>query len=74
VRYRVDAPGRTTIDIFDIAGQRIATLVDAHRDPGVYQTTWQGKDQRGIPVSAGIYLVRLQKGSFAQVQKMILVK
>jgi len=47
------------IDVHDVAGREVATLVDASLPPGVHGVTWDGSDRVGRPVADGVYLVRL---------------
>jgi hypothetical protein len=61
------------ITIYNIVGQRVATLVTAERfSPKAYQFVWNGADQRGVPVAGGIYFYR-QQGN-ASVRKMVVLK
>lgn len=63
------------ISIFNIAGQKIRTLVDEIKQPGRYAVTWDGRDDFGRQVSSGVYIyhMRAQEG-FVSSQKMILLK
>ncbi len=47
------------LDVFDVRGRRLATLVDAPLDPGRHVISWDGRDASGRPVAAGVYFVRL---------------
>jgi hypothetical protein len=62
------------ITIFNVMGQRIATLVDAHKPPGHYTATWDGRNAQGQRVATGVYFYRLRIGSFSSVKKMVLLK
>jgi hypothetical protein len=74
LRYWLAEPGQVSLAVFDIQGQKVRTLVDEHRPPGVYQVTWEGRDQSGRPVAAGLYLGRLRAGGREEVRRMLLVK
>ena len=74
IRYRLEAPGRVRLEIFDIQGQKVKTLADSDSGPGAYQVEWDGTDASGKPVATGVYLARLQKGSASLVHKMLLLK
>lgn len=65
---------KTTLKIYNILGKEIITLVDDLKLPGSYSVAWNAKDKNGLLVPSGIYLYRLQSGSFAVMKKMILVK
>ena len=60
--------------IYNIAGQVVATLVDAFQETGAYQVAWDGRDARGGRVVSGVYLYRLQAGSFDAVGKMTILQ
>ncbi len=74
IRYRIEEPGQVRLEIFDVQGQKMRTLVDGYAGPGVYQVEWDGADVSGNPVATGVYLARLQKGSASLVHKMLLLK
>ena len=74
IPYRLDEPGRVRLEIFNLSGQRIHTLIDAEKRPGIHQVTWDGTDRNGAQMSTGPYLARLQTGAFTQVRKMLLLK
>ena len=74
IRYRLEAPGRVRLDIFDVQGQKVKTLADGYVGSGVYQVEWDGMDASGKPVATGVYLARLQKGTASLVRKMLLLK
>ena len=57
------------LEIFNIAGQKVGTLIDGHLNAGHHTATWDGGD-----VSSGVYLYRLQAGVFDDTKKMILLK
>ncbi len=63
-----------TIKIYDILGREVRTLVNRKLDAGSYEELWDGKNDYGIPVSSGLYLIRMQAESFMNVKKMILLK
>ncbi len=67
-------PHRTTLKIYNIQGQEVATLVDEVQAPGYYSVAWDGRDDLGKEVSSGIYFYRLQAGSYAEIKKMVLLK
>lgn len=60
--------------VFNILGERVATLMDGQYAPGVYDVTWDGKDGFGKPVAGGIYIYRLQTPEFTSVKKMVYLK
>jgi hypothetical protein len=62
------------VDIIDIAGRRVATLVSGHLGPGDHVIRWDGRTDNGVRAPAGAYLVRLRHGSELRVQKIVLMR
>ena len=62
------------LEVYDILGNHVKTMVDQQMGAGTYQVVWNGIDQNGARVASGVYLYRLQAGSFSTVKKMLLVK
>ena len=62
------------LEIFNILGQEIRTLVDDNQSVGTYSVEWDGLDSRGCQAGSGIYFYRLKKGSESISKKMILLK
>jgi flagellar hook assembly protein FlgD len=63
-----------TLEIYNVAGARVATLVDEYQNAGSKIAHWDGRDINGTPVTSGVYLYKLQAGSFAEIRKMILLR
>jgi hypothetical protein len=69
ISYSISRPGRVTIDIFDILGQRVARLEAGERPAGEHKAIW---DAAGFP--SGIYFARSSAGRNAVATKMMLLK
>jgi parallel beta-helix repeat protein len=63
-----------TIVIYDVLGRRVKTLVDAPRGAGEYAVRWDGRNDRGATVAAGIYFYRLAADRKMVARKMIFVR
>lgn len=74
VGYRTSTDGPVRIEIFDILGRRITTLVDAWQRAGEYQVMWNGVDFHGAPVGSGMYFYRLECDDGMLIEKMTLLK
>jgi hypothetical protein len=59
LRYVVAQPGRVRIDLFDVSGRRVRSLLDADRAPGTHLVRWDGLDEAGGAVIPGSYVIRL---------------
>ena len=75
-RFTISIPDRSNVStsVFDLKGRRIATLLNSELDTGVYDLTWQGKNDIGSQVSAGVYILRVDAGKYHHNQKMIYIK
>ena len=62
------------LEVYDILGNLVKTMVNQQMGAGTYQVVWNGVDQNGARVASGVYLYRLQAGSFSTVKKMLMVK
>jgi 3-deoxy-D-manno-octulosonate 8-phosphate phosphatase KdsC-like HAD superfamily phosphatase len=58
-----------TIEVYDLTGRQVATLVNRRREAGVYHTWWNATN-----FSSGTYFCRMKAGEFASTQTMVLVK
>ncbi len=62
------------LDIFNIMGQNVTTLVDGYRPAGTHTVTWDGKNGDGEPVASGVYFYRIEASDFSEIRKMLLLK
>ena len=74
IDFSVPVDGQVSINVFNTAGQLVATLVDGELSAGAYKSTWNARDQVGQPVSSGVYFYRLQAGEFSATHSMTLLK
>ena len=66
--------GRVDLQIFDLSGRLVRTLVSGQQQGGNHTAVWSGLNDAGRPVSSGTYFYRLQAPSFDETKKMVLVK
>ena len=77
ISYNVDVSGMVTLKVYDVMGRLVRTLVDGYKISGYesgYSVVWDGKDQQGQQVSAGLYIYSLQTPSGIKTKKMVLMK
>ena len=74
IKYKLPHSGHFRLDVYDILGQYIRTLVDAQQSGGHYRTIWDGTDEHNRKMAAWGYFFRLKAGDFMQVIKLALVK
>jgi len=65
---------QVNLEIFNVLGQRVRTLINEKRLAGTYTVEWDGKDDRARPAASGVYVYRLRAGEFTDSQKMILLR
>ena len=71
IPFDIPNAGRAQLTIWDIRGRLVKSLVDSEVAPGRYQPVWDGRDDNGRRVAAGIYFVRLQSGKFSASGKVV---
>ena len=76
IRFALREPGAVELAVFDLAGQRVATLAAGPREADTYTIRWDGRDGEGRPLASGVYLYRLQTGGGKQVKtrKLVLIQ
>jgi len=74
INYELPITNELELNIYNLLGQRIVTLVSGRQNAGSYQIEWNGTDQFGQKVSSGIYLYKLETDTDVQVRKMVLIK
>ena len=62
------------INVYDITGRLITTLVDRNFSEGYHNVVWDGKDISGLNVSAGLYIYNLQAEGISLTRKMVFMK
>ncbi len=62
------------LDVYDLVGRHIRTLVDEARPAGRHTAVWDGADDAGQPAPAGVYVCRLQQGDTVVTRKMALIE
>jgi len=74
ISYALQEASNVNVSIFNIMGQEIVTLINEHQEAGFRSVQWNGTDYSGSKVSGGMYLYRIQAGSFSKTMKMVLLK
>ena len=74
IAYSLKERGRVKIDVYNVNGELVKTLLDENRDAGADKVTWNGTNNANQPVSSGVYFYKLVANNFAQTKKMVLLK
>ena len=73
IPYHIPTSAHVRLEVFNLLGQRLATLVDAARPAGTHMAQWDGTDVAGRAVGAGVYIYRLSGGGVTVSRRMVLV-
>jgi len=74
IAFELPQSSPVKIEIFNILGQKVATLVNDVRDAGRFEVVWNGLDESGKSVSSGIYFCRMTAGDYTGTLKMMMMK
>lgn len=74
ISFTLPYASRVAIDIYDIRGRKVRTLVDGDYTAGLHEVDWLGDDDGGRSASTGVYFSRMRADGFEQVRKMTLVR
>ena len=74
LRYNLPEDALVNITIYDMMGRQVSTLVSSQQTAGFKSVLWNATNDKGTPVSAGLYLYTIQAREFRQAKKMILLK
>lgn len=74
IPYEVPVRSPVKLNVYDVLGRRVRSLVNTVQDPGRYHVGWDGVDDRGRTAGTGVYLVRLQAGCGTACRKLLLLR
>jgi len=74
LRYDLPEQSMVNIIIYDLLGRHVRTLLNQTQEAGYRSVIWNATNDYGKPVSAGVYLYKIQAGEFVQTRKMVLLK
>jgi len=74
ISYSLSNGENVSINIFDVNGGKVIELFNDYKSAGTYSIDWNGENERGVQVSAGVYLYSIDAGELKQTKKMILLK
>jgi hypothetical protein len=74
IGYQLPRQARVRLEVYNIAGQQVATLVDAYQPAGYYSPSWDLRDRGGNRAANGIYFYKLTAGEFQSVGKVVVIR
>jgi photosystem II stability/assembly factor-like uncharacterized protein len=80
IRYALPEAARVNLSIYNMLGQRVATLTEEAQNAGYHEAIWDGRNEAGVPVASGVYFYRMDAtpssggAPFIHLKKMVLLK
>ncbi len=74
IAYSLEKPGLVQVTIYNQLGQVVRRLIDELKPPGGHTVLWDGRNDGGLSLGAGVYLYQLRTNTFVQTRKLILLK
>ena len=74
ISYNLPSAGMVELAVYNVLGQKVATIANGHFQAGTHEAVWNGTDESGSAVGSGIYFYRITTSDFEQTKKMILMK
>jgi hypothetical protein len=74
IRFAIPQTISTRIVVYDLLGSEVRSLINNEYNAGNYEVVWDGKNNLGQFVSTGVYIYRIQAGTFIATKKMMLLK
>ena len=74
IQFDVAENSDVNVSIFNIMGQKVATLVNGNMDKGIYHIKWNGLSDKGIALPSGMYFYKMKTPEYQSVKKLVLVK
>jgi len=74
VPFGLPRTAHVKIDVFNVLGQRVTTLVDNVHQAGYHKVVWNGWSELGLPVGSGVYFVKMEALGFLKTRKIVMIK
>lgn len=74
ISFSLKQKDQVSLEIYNLLGQKVRTLVSGELDSGTHNVTWNGRDGNNRPVSSGVYFYKMKAGRYTSTKKMIMMK
>jgi len=74
IMYRIKSPTKVNLKVYNSTGKEVRTLINDHKNTGIYKIEWNGKNNKGEILPSGVYFYRIVAGDLSETKKMILMK
>ncbi|HBC47916.1 MAG TPA: hypothetical protein DEO84_01985 [candidate division Zixibacteria bacterium] len=74
IEFALSKPSDVKLDVFNLLGQKVTTLINSRMEAGNHSVIWNGRDANGNSVASGAYFYKLNTNDYASTRKMVLAK
>jgi len=74
IKFSLAQAGNAKLNIYNLKGQLVRSLIDTDMDKGIHQIAFNGRDNKGNPVASGVYVYRFESGKYTSTKKMLIMK
>ena len=74
IEFAIPKKEHVNLAVYNVAGQKVKTLVDGDISPGSYTINWNGRDKNGRRLAAGVYFYRMEAGKYISTRKLVLLR
>ena len=74
INYDISEATDVTLEVYNLMGHRVRTLVSRHHEPGRYKAVWDATNDFGASVASGMYIYRVHAKDFVSIKKLLLMK
>ncbi|MEZ5064628.1 MAG: FlgD immunoglobulin-like domain containing protein [bacterium] len=74
VEFLIERAAEVSLDVVDVSGRRVRTLVSGNRPAGVHRVDWDGRTENGDVAAAGVYFVRLTAAGETRTRKLVVAR
>ena len=74
IRFDIPQESHVRMDVYNVMGQRVRTLMNGTMQPGFHAVRWDGTNDMGKSLASGMYIYRIQSSKFTSVKKLVLMK
>lgn len=74
MNYTLDKAQPIEMDVYNLKGQKVRSLINKSMTAGEHKLSWDGKNDAGNSVANGVYFVKMKSGNAVQTQKLMLLR
>jgi hypothetical protein len=74
IKFEMSKQDHVEIEIYNIKGQKVKTLVNDIKEPGFHEIVWTGNDNNNKKVGSGVYFYKMKTSNYSSTKKMLLIK